>query len=117
MESQQIMELLLAMREDRKTDQAKADAHRAEIKSGQAEMREEIRAIRADVKETIRQRMEDVMTRISLEKQNLHKELTEKIEKAPVKLQAVEVSLDTRATNSKETLRLSVPTSPWSTSW
>jgi hypothetical protein len=80
--------------------------HQAEIKSGQAEMREEIRAIRADVEKTIRQRMENVMTCINLEKQNLHKELTEKIEKAHVELQAVEVSLDTRAKKLQENLKV-----------
>jgi hypothetical protein len=41
--------------------------------------------------------MEDVMTCINLERQNLHKGLTEEIEKPPVELRAVQVSLDTRA--------------------
>jgi hypothetical protein len=54
MESQQIMERLLAMREDRKADQAKADARHKEMKANQAktdasqvQLREEIRANQA----------------------------------------------------------------------
>jgi hypothetical protein len=41
--------------------------------------------------------MEDVMTCIKIERQILHKELTEETEKARVELREVEVSLDTRA--------------------
>jgi hypothetical protein len=69
-------------------------------------MREEIHAIRADLEETTRQQMENVMTCINLEKQNLHKELTEKIEKAYVELQAVEVSLDTQTKKLQENLEV-----------
>jgi hypothetical protein len=50
--------------------------------------------------------MENVMTCINLEKQNLHKQLTEKIEKAQVELQAVEVSLDTQAKKLQENLEV-----------
>jgi hypothetical protein len=50
--------------------------------------------------------MENVMTCINLEKQILHKELTEKIEKAHVELQAVEVILDTKAKKLQENLEV-----------
>jgi hypothetical protein len=50
--------------------------------------------------------MENIMTCINLEKQKLHKELTEKIEKAQVELEAVEVSLETQAKRLKENLEV-----------
>jgi hypothetical protein len=128
MDTQQMMEILLAMREDMKTNQEKADSIHKEMiakmnqkrmeanrKTGRKEMKQEIGAsqekmevaihsIRSELDETIQHRIENVMTQVNYKTQSLQKELRENLKKTQVKLQTVEVSLDAQARKFQEDL-------------
>jgi hypothetical protein len=103
--------LFSIMKSDRKTNR---DEMKQETRAGQEHMQEMIRAnhekteaaihsMRLELEETIRYRIENVMTRVNQETQSLQKELTEKIDKRQVELQAVDVSLDAHQGSSRKT--------------
>jgi hypothetical protein len=119
---------------DRKADQAKADAHQeemnantktmlAEIKADKEEMLAAIKAnketttrmdanmrsMRAELKSTIEEDIKDAMHSMRSEldetiRQRIQTEVTGKIEKARMKLQAVELSLDKQTKKFREDL-------------
>jgi hypothetical protein len=101
-----------------KANQAKADANQAKMEaltgSMQAElkraieekMKDAMKSKRSELDETIRQRIEIPMTNTSRETHNFQTELTERIEKTQVELQAVELSLDPQAKKLQENLEV-----------
>jgi hypothetical protein len=121
MEMQQILEMLVEMRADRKADQEKADANRQadrellieimdanaksmreDVKSGEEKMEAAIHSIRSELEETIQHEMKGVLSYVDQKKQNLRMELTERIEKTHIELQTVELSLDKRTRDVEE---------------
>jgi hypothetical protein len=129
MEMQQILEMLAEIKTDREeltawlenkmnANQEKInanikeqmDANQAEIKinqkvlakinANQGKMEVVVRCIRSEVAEKIQRRIENVMECVDYKTQ----EITERIEKALVELQAVDVSLDTRTRKIEQNL-------------
>jgi hypothetical protein len=95
MDTQQMMELLLAMREDMKASNANTEKMNAtlnEIKEDRNIDREEIR----DGQENLKRTMEEMMTMNQAKTDAKFKEFTETIEKTQIELQTAELSLEAR---------------------
>jgi cob(I)alamin adenosyltransferase len=69
-------------------------------------MKAAMQSMRSELDETIRHKIEKAMTNISRETYNIQTELTENFEKTKVKLQAVDVSLDTQVKKLQENLKV-----------
>jgi uncharacterized secreted protein with C-terminal beta-propeller domain len=87
-------ELLKAIKEMMDANQArleaKIEANQAKTNAKLKEMSEEILSIRSELEENIQHRIENVMTRVNHLTRSLQKEMTERIEKTQVDLQAMQ---------------------------
>jgi predicted component of type VI protein secretion system len=107
----QIGSLVSIMEADRETDRDEMKQIRTGqehiqdiIRTNQEKMEAMVHSMRSELDETIQHQIKNIMTHVNCKTQSLQKELTKKIEKTQVELQAVEVFLNTQARKLEEDL-------------